>query len=262
MLKRSHIIRRLCATFAAMSFALLGFAINASAAHADTNCFAQSDQLPSGHCYAIRTYKNKDMIGAEATIRRDWISVNPSVAGTSPTTNEPSHVNSEFWFGLANDAYIEAGSMAINSTDIQHFWADTTAPTAGANQKLHYIGAIPIDNTTVDYWQILRSSATNSWDIKVNYWPQTPYAVGTSTVTGSWNGAFIDMGGEIASNSCGGSAVWAQPAHMNASVWTWDSVKQTKGLWPVPWSTDGTQTLGCASTLSSSSAGDVSWSVN
>ena len=116
-----------------------------------------------------------------------------------------NHINSETWFFLDNNSYIEEGLYngwegnfqgGLQTTAYQQFWADISPGYYGVFYE-HTIQNISPDGVNHSY-QISRAPTFPNWNIYVdgNY-------VNVSTVTQSadWKGYNQQVGGELQSNS-------------------------------------------------------------
>ena len=249
MFKNIRLVRFLRSTVVSAVFAALCLGANVSPAEADQNC-----GLPSGsHCYSVATYDNPDIIGVQFTITRGWLSVEQSAAdpvGYSP----PAHLNSELWFAVDSNNWIEAGSRTENDLGQKLFFAQVNSTQGEIRTNLPY--DLAIGTNISDFWQITRNSATNNFDVAWSTWPNSPSRVGTVSLP-RWNAPYVTIGSEFQGQSCSGSAAWGQAADMWVSMQTWS------GLWQVPLNWDSqVNGQGCAFTHSTPRAGEFKWSLN
>jgi hypothetical protein len=108
-------------------------------------------------------------------------------------------MNSEFWFGLNNENYIEEGLRnGLESNDggcnciaYSIFWADHVGVSSGHDVEYRHIIANVSPTGQADTYQISRAPTPNQWYVFLN-----GNVVGVSTVTGDWAGPFEEIGGE------------------------------------------------------------------
>ncbi len=145
------------------------------------------------HCYSVAAFYGT-LTGAWGEWKDENMSPGPS---STPNSN---HIDSEFWLGLTNGAYIEIGIFNGFENEPEHymggcgcgaygqFWADTTTHEI---QWVHFIYNISPDGAWHTY-EIQRAGTRNYWNLYIDY-----NLVGTSTDTEDWTGEEQEIGGEL-----------------------------------------------------------------